>query len=158
MTQLPRSARRVQDAASHLGLDIAVVEMPESTRTAQEAAEACGCELGQIVKSLIFQGADTKQPLLLLVSGTNRVNEAKMVDVLGEPLTRPDADYVREVTGFAIGGVPPFGHASPVATYIDTDLLNHERIWAAAGTPKCLFSVDPQALQSSTAAKVIDVV
>lgn len=157
MTELPRSARRVQDKASQLDLTIEVVEMPESTRTAQEAADACGCELGQIVKSLIFQGADTKTPYLLLVSGTNRVNETKMVGILGEPLARPDADYVRDLTGFAIGGVPPFGHASPVATYMDTDLLDHNQIWAAAGTPKCLFSVDPQALRSATAATVIDV-
>ncbi len=157
MTQLPRSARRVQDAASELDLQIEILEMPESTRTAKEAADACGCELGQIVKSLIFQGADTQTPYLLLVSGINRVNEAKMVGVLGEQLARPDADYVREVTGFAIGGVAPFGHASPVATYMDTDLLQHRQIWAAAGTPKCLFSVDPQALKTATAATVVDV-
>ncbi len=158
MTELPRSARRVQDCAAQLGLDIAVLEMPDSTRTAQEAADACGCELGQIVKSLIFQGAQTEKPYLLLVSGTNRVNEAKMADVLGEPLARPNADYVREVTGFAIGGVPPFGHTSDLATFMDTALLGHARIWAAAGTPKCLFSVDPEALRSATGSTVVDVV
>jgi prolyl-tRNA editing enzyme YbaK/EbsC (Cys-tRNA(Pro) deacylase) len=157
MTELPRSAQRVRESAIQLGLDIAVLEMPASTRTAQEAADACGCALGQIVKSLIFQGADTKTPCLLLVSGVNRVNETSMADLIGEVLARPDADYVRELTGFAIGGVPPFGHASTLTTYMDTALLGHARIWAAAGTPKCLFSVNPEALRSATGATVIDV-
>ena len=156
MTDLPRSARRVQDSAAQLDLDIAVMEMPDSTRTAQEAADACGCRLGQIVKSLIFQGAESGAPYLLLVSGSNRVDEKKVAATFGEGLRRPDADYVRELTGYAIGGVPPFGHATAVQTFIDRDLLGHDVIWAAAGTPKCLFSVAPEALEVATGAQVID--
>lgn len=157
MQTLPRSAQRVQDSADHLGLDISVREMPESTRTAQEAADACGCLIGQIVKSLIFQGADTAKAYLLLVSGANRVDQAKMATEIGEALTRPEADFVRTVTGYAIGGVPPFGHAETLETFIDTDLLNHNQVWAAAGTPKCLFSVSPQALQHAIGARIISV-
>lgn len=157
MNALPRSAQRVQDSAHHLGLEISVVEMPDSTRTAQEAADACGCQLGQIVKSLVFQGADSGKAYLLLVSGVNRVDQAKMATEIGEALTRPEADFVRAVTGYAIGGVPPFGHAQELATYMDLDLLDHDRVWAAAGTPKCLFSVSPQALQTAIGAPVIPV-
>ena len=157
MNDLPRSAQRVQDAAATLGLEIAVMEMPDSTRTAEEAAAACNCDVAQIVKSLIFQGATTETPYLLLVSGANRVNEAGVAGELGEKLKRPQADFVREVTGFAIGGVPPFGHKSAVATYMDRDLLKFDRVWAAAGTPKCLFSVDPDALKQATGTAVISV-
>lgn len=157
MQTLPRSAQRVQDSADRFGLEISVVEMPDSTRTAQEAADACGCELGQIVKSLIFRGADTGRTYLLLVSGVNRVDQAKMATEIGEALARPEADFVREVTGYAIGGVPPFGHAQPIDTFMDTDLLAHAQVWAAAGTPKCLFAVSPQALQNAIGARVISV-
>ena len=157
MSDLPRSAVRVQDAANTLGLDITVVEMPESTRTAEEAATACACELGQIVKSLIFRGATSQKPYLLLVSGTNRVDETKVAEELGESLERPGADFVRETTGFAIGGVPPFGHAQPLDCYMDRDLTAHDVVWAAAGNPKCLFSVDPNALAETTGARVIAV-
>ena len=157
MQDLPKSARRVQDSADRLGLDIRVVEMPDSTRTAEEAAAACGCALGQIVKSLIFQGADTATPYLLLVSGTNRVDQDRMATEIGEALTRPQADFVRTVTGFAIGGIPPFGHAQELATFMDADLLAHDEVWAAAGTPKCLFSVSPKALQAAIDVRVIAV-
>lgn len=157
MSELPRSAQRVQDAANMLGLEIDVMEMPDSTRTADEAAAACGCDVAQIVKSLIFQGAESGTPYLLLVSGANRVNEAGVAGELGEKLKRPQADFVREITGFAIGGVPPFGHKTAVATYMDRDLLEFDRVWAAAGTPKCLFCVDPDALKDAAGTKVISV-
>lgn len=155
MTQLPRSAQRVQDAATELKLEISVLEMPDSTRTAEDAAVACGCDVAQIVKSLVFKGSDTETPYLLLVSGANRVNEAKMASQIGETLKRPQADYVRDLTGYAIGGVPPFGHASPLATFMDQDLLVFDRVWAAAGTPKCLFSVEPNALKAAINTPVI---
>lgn len=155
MANLPRSAQRVQDAATLLNLDISVLEMPDSTRTAEEAAAACGCDVAQIVKSLIFQGSETATPYLLLVSGANRVNEARMTSEIGEALKRPQADYVRELTGYAIGGVPPFGHAAPLATFMDQDLLAFDRVWAAAGTPKCLFSVEPNALKAAIGTRVI---
>lgn len=131
--------------------------MPESTRTAEEAALACGCIVAQIVKSLLFRGATSGKPVLLLVSGKNRVDEKAVAADLGEALTRPDAAFVREITGFAIGGVPPFAHATPMATYMDRDLLAYDRVFAAAGTPRTIFSAAPAALQTATGATLIDV-
>src|SRR5688572_29789661 len=118
MQSLPPSALKVQAAAQQLGLSIDLREMSQSTRTAEEAAAACGVGVGQIVKSLVFTGAATGEPYLLLVSGSNRVNEKGVAAHLGEALKRPDADSVRELTGFAVGGIPPFGHATPLPTFI----------------------------------------
>jgi prolyl-tRNA editing enzyme YbaK/EbsC (Cys-tRNA(Pro) deacylase) len=157
MTTLPAAAARVAAAAEALGLAVSVRVMPDSTRTAAEAAAACGCAVGQIVKSLVFQGKDTGRPILLLVSGANRVNEKGVAVVLGEQLVRPDADFVRSVTGFAIGGIPPLGHATPLATWIDRDLLQYPVVWAAAGTPNAVFSVDPGRLGDAVAATVLSV-
>jgi prolyl-tRNA editing enzyme YbaK/EbsC (Cys-tRNA(Pro) deacylase) len=157
MNELPPSARKVHDAAAALGLDITVREMPDSTRTAEKAAAAVGVTVGQIVKSLVFMGATSGKPYLLLVAGTNRVNEAGVARHLGEGLKRPDADAVRALTGFAIGGIPPFGHDTPLATYIDGDLLQYDIVWAAAGTPKAVFSAAPGKLKDATQAIVIDV-
>lgn len=157
MSELPPSAQKVHDAAAALGLDIAVREMPDSTRTAEKAAAAVGVTVGQIVKSLVFMGATSGKPYLLLVSGTNRVNEAGVAAHLGEALRRPDADAVRALTGFAIGGIPPFGHDTSLATYIDGDLLQYDIVWAAAGTPKAVFSAAPSKLKDATKAIVIDV-
>ena len=115
--------------------------MPQSTRTAEEAAAACGCSVGQIVKSLVFRGAQSGKPYLLLVSGANRVDEKAVAAHLGEALKRPDADYVRGVTGFAIGGIPPLGHDTPLATFMDETLLTYDTVWAAAGTADAVFPV-----------------
>lgn len=155
--ELTASAARVQAAAVAAGLDIRVVEMPASTRTAAEAAAACGCDVAQIVKSLVFLGNSTGKPYLLLVSGPNRVDETAMARHLGEPLQRADADTVRAVTGFAIGGVAPLGHPVPLATAIDEDLLRFDVVWAAAGTPRAVFSVAPRALAEVTNARVLRV-
>ncbi len=157
MSELPPSAQKVHDAAAALGLDITVREMPDSTRTAEKAAAAVGVTVGQIVKSLVFMGAASGKPYLLLVSGTNRVNEAGVAAHLGEALRRPDADAVRALTGFAIGGIPPFGHDTPLVTYIDGDLLQYDIVWAAAGTPKAVFSAAPGKLKDATKAIEIDV-
>ena len=157
MSELPTSAQKVQDAAAELGLEIAVREMTAPTRTAEEAAAACGVTVGQIVKSLVFSGADSGKPYLLLVSGANRVNEKGVAAHLGERLKRPDADAVRALTGYAIGGIPPFGHATPLATYMDCDLLQYDVIWAAAGTPKAVFCTEPGKLREATQAIAIDV-
>jgi prolyl-tRNA editing enzyme YbaK/EbsC (Cys-tRNA(Pro) deacylase) len=157
MTELPASARKVQDAAQALGLEVVVRVMTEPTRTAEEAASACGVTVGQIVKSLVFLGSESRKPYLLLVSGTNRVNEKGVARHLGEKLTRPDADAVRTLTGYAIGGIPPFGHDTPLATYVDADLLQYDVVWAAAGTPKAVFRVAPAQLRDATQATVIDV-
>src|SRR5689334_12146203 len=131
--------------------------MDAPTRTAEEAAAACGVTVGQIVKSLVFSGATSGKPYLLLVSGTNRVNEKGVAAHLGEKLKRADVDYVRELTGYAIGGIPPFGHATPLATYMDRDLLQYDVVWAAAGTPKAVFRVEPKALCEAVRAVVIEV-
>ncbi|MCW2305704.1 YbaK/EbsC family protein [Rhodobium gokarnense] len=157
MTELPKSAQLVSEAAANAGLDVTVMEMPASTRTAEEAAAACNCTVAQIVKSLVFRGKTSKKPYLFLVSGANRVNEKGVAKHLGEALTRPDADDVRALTGFAIGGIPPLGHATPLQTFIDTDLLGFDVVWAAAGTPKCVFSCDPNALVDAVGATPIDV-
>jgi prolyl-tRNA editing enzyme YbaK/EbsC (Cys-tRNA(Pro) deacylase) len=154
---LPASAVRVAEAAAAAGLDAHIVEMAETTRTAEEAARACGCAPAQIVKSLIFRGRTSAKPYLLLVSGRNRVDETKVAGIVGESLTRPDADYVRGLTGFAIGGVPPLGHATPLQTFIDTDLLAFAEVWAAAGTPRCVMKLDPNSLKAATGAIEISV-
>ena len=155
---LPDSTAKVQSTAARLGLDVTVREMPASTRTAEEAATACGVTVGQIVKSLVFLGAQTGKPYLLLVSGTNRVNESGVATHLGEGVKRPDGRSVRDLTGFAIGGIPPFGHDVPLATYMDQDLLQYDVVWAAAGTPKAVFSADPKKLRDAVNATVISVV
>jgi len=157
MSELPASAKKVQDAAHALGLVIAVREMVESTRTAEEAAAACGVTVGQIVKSLVFVGSESGRPYLLLVSGANRVNEKDVARHLGEKLKRPDADAVRALTGYAIGGIPPFGHDTAMATYMDVDLTQYDVIWAAAGTPKAVFAVAPEKLREAARAVVIEV-
>jgi len=154
VNDLPESAARVAAAARRLGLDVTVREMPASTRTAEEAAAACGCATAQIAKSLIFRGKKTGTPWLFLVSGANRVNEKRMVEVIGEPVVRVNADDVRALTGYAIGGVPPFGHATPLATVMDEDLFAHATIWAAAGTPFAVFATTPRALAEAVSAKI----
>jgi prolyl-tRNA editing enzyme YbaK/EbsC (Cys-tRNA(Pro) deacylase) len=157
MTDLPPQAHRVQTAANELGLSVEVRLMPKSTRTAEEAAAAVGCKVGQIVKSLIFKGKKSESPYLLLVSGTNRVNEHSVEHVIGEAVVRPDADFVRDATGFAIGGIPPLGHPRQLKTFLDEDLLQYETVWAAAGTPNAVFEVDPEALRLAVSAHVIKV-
>lgn len=154
---LSSSAQKVQAAADRLGLSIHVRQMPHSTRTAEEAAAACGCEVGQIVKSLVFAGAESGRPYLLLVSGANRVDQDGVARAIGETLVRPDAAQVRAWTGYAIGGIPPFGHDTPLETFMDRDLLPHETVWAAAGTPNAVFSVDPKALAAAVKARTIAV-
>src|SRR5258708_30326268 len=139
MSELPPSAQKVHNAAAGLGLDITVREMPDSTRTAEKAAAAVGVTVGQIVKSLVFMGATSGKPYLLLVSGTNRVNEAGVAAHLGEELKRPDSHAVRTLTGFAIGGIPPFCHDTPLATYIGGGLLQYDFLCPAAVKPQPVF-------------------
>lgn len=157
MTALPPSAQRVQDALAALGSGAEVREMPASTRTAAEAAAACGCPEGAIVKSLVFRGAETGQGILVLTSGTNRVHEKRLGRQLGEKLARADADFVRAATGYAIGGVPPLGHATPMRVVMDRDLEDFARIWAAAGTPSAVFPTTPAELLRLTGAEALTV-
>lgn len=154
---LSPSAQRVQDALRSLGFAYEVIEFAQTTRTAGEAAAAVGCTVAQIAKSLVFKGRGSGRPLLVIASGANRVNEKAMRDLIGEPIERPDADFVRQQTGFVIGGVPPIGHAAPLAVYIDEDLLQYDVIWAAAGTPNAVFSLAPADLLRMTGGQAIKV-
>ena len=147
MQPLSPSAQKIQNLLTSLGYDYSVVEHAESTRTAQEAADRAGCELGQIVKSLIFRGKVSGKPILVLTSGANRVDEKRISEYAGESISRADADFVRSITGFAIGGVPPIGHNEKMETYLDEDLQNYLVIWAAAGTPNAIFELTPTDLQ-----------
>ena len=151
---LSPSAQRVQDALAAADLTLNVVELPQSTRTAPEAAAAVGATLGQIVKSILFRAPQSDRPVLVLTSGANRVDERLVAALLGEPLAKADADFVRARTGFAIGGVPPVGHLEPIPTFIDEDLLTHAEIWAAAGTPNALFHLPPADLLRATQGQV----
>lgn len=154
---LSPSAQRVQNALAERGFDFRVLELPSSTRTAVEAAETIGCTVAQIVKSLVFRTRETQRPVLVLASGVNRVNEKKLAARVGEKLEKADAGFVRDVTGFAIGGIPPVGHAQAVDTYIDEDLLRFEELWAAAGTPNAVFCLTSEQLVSLTAGQVTTV-
>jgi prolyl-tRNA editing enzyme YbaK/EbsC (Cys-tRNA(Pro) deacylase) len=116
-----------------------------------------GCQLGQIVKSLVFKGKRSERPILVIASGTNRVNERAIEVLIGEPLGKADADFVRQRTGFSIGGVPPVGHTEPLLTFVDQDLLAFDEIWAAAGTPNAVFRLTPQDLARMTGGQVIKI-
>jgi prolyl-tRNA editing enzyme YbaK/EbsC (Cys-tRNA(Pro) deacylase) len=157
MTTLSPSAQKIQDALHSLGYNYTVIEHTESTRTAQEAAERAGCALGQIVKSLIFRGKESGKPIIVLTSGANRVDEKRISGYAGEGIGKADADFVRAVTGFVIGGVPPLGHVQKIETYMDEDFLQYETIWAAAGTPNAIFELKTSDLQKMTDAKVVRV-
>jgi prolyl-tRNA editing enzyme YbaK/EbsC (Cys-tRNA(Pro) deacylase) len=156
-TRLSPSAQKVQDTLTALGYAFTVLETDVHTRTAQQAAELVGCQLAQIVKSLIFKGAETGKPILVLTSGANRADEALISSYSGGPIIRADPDFVREVTGFAIGGVPPLAHTQPMETYLDEDLMMFDSIWAAGGTPNSLFELTPTALHKMTNGKVVRV-
>ena len=133
-----------------------VRSFPEGTRTAVDAAAAVGCDVGQIVKSLVFR-RESGAAVLVVASGSNRVDEAKVARLLGEPIGKADAGFVREQTGFAIGGVPPAGHATRIETVVDEDLLRYEEVWAAAGTPRDVFCTTPRELVAMTGGRVADV-
>lgn len=157
MTQLSPSAQKIQNLLTSLGYNYTVIEHAESTRTAQEAADRAGCELGQIVKSLIFRGKTSGKSILVLTSGANRVDEKRISEYAGESISRADADFVRTVTGFAIGGVPPIGHTQKMETYLDEDFLKYQVIWAAAGTPNAIFELKTEDLQKMTGGKIVGV-
>lgn len=158
MTKLrSSSARAVQDALAAKGVELKVVELPQSTRTAAEAAAAIGCTVGQIAKSLIFRRTNTDEPVLVIASGTNRVDESKVTEVVAEPIGKADATFVRKHTGFVIGGVPPVGHRKTLRTLIDHDLLQYDEIWAAAGTPNAVFQLTPAELLEITDGELCEV-
>ncbi|HEY8416943.1 MAG TPA: YbaK/EbsC family protein [Limnochordales bacterium] len=144
---------RVRAALQEKGVNTQIVEFEQSTRTAQEAAEAIGTSVGQIVKSLVFVAGG--QPFLALVSGANQADTDKLGALMGAPVERADARTVREATGFAIGGVPPVGHTTPLVTFIDEDLLQYDEVYAAAGTPHAIFRITPAELVRITGGRVV---
>jgi Cys-tRNA(Pro) deacylase len=151
------SAQKVADAARALGLSVEVVEFEETTRTAQDAAHAIGCQVAQIVKSLLF--VVDGQPVMALVSGVNRLDERKLAALRGvgrKQVERADADTAKAATGFSIGGVPPFGHTSRLPVYVDEDLTHFDVVWAAAGTPFAVFAIAPEELVRASQATVAD--
>ena len=155
--ELPAACMKVAAAARELGTGIDIRVMASSTRTAEEAAASLGSSVAQIVKSLIFRKPATGEAVLFLVSGPNRLDEKLVSAALGIAIARADADFVREKTGFAIGGVPPFGHATPMACFMDEDLMTHETVYAAAGTPLSIFAIPPAELARVTSARVMAV-
>lgn len=154
---LSKSAQIVQNALTEKGLAFNVIELSASTRTANEAAATIGCDVAQIIKSLVFHTVETNKPLLVLASGVNRVNEKTIEKYVGEKIRKADANFTRDVTGFAIGGVPPVGHKQTLITFIDEDLLKFEELWAAAGTPNAVFNLQSKNIASLTGGKIISI-
>ena len=153
---LSASARKVQDAIDARGFAYRVIELDQPVRTAADAARAVGCEPAQIAKSIVFRAA-SGAGVLVITSGANRVNETRIAELLGEPIGRATPDFVREATGFAIGGIPPLGHATALATFVDEDLLKLPAIWAAAGHPNALFELAPADLPALSGGRVVKV-
>ena len=155
MSEEHPNVERVVADARRLGLDIDVVEYPDGTRTAVDAAAAVGCDVAQIVKSLVFELDG--EPCLALVAGDRRLDPARLAEALGgDRVGRADADAVRAATGFPIGGVPPIAHATQLPVALDRSLLDHELVWAAAGTPRHVFAVRPSALFEAVGGTVAD--
>ncbi len=152
---LKPAAQRVQETLHARGLDVEVIEFAESTRTSADAAAAIGCTVAQIAKSLVFTAGGA--PVLVIASGANRVDTKKLAEVAGGKVDRAGAETVRQATGFAIGGVPPVGHATPLPIFIDRDLLGHARIYGAAGTPNAVFPLTPGELVRITGGRVVDI-
>lgn len=148
---------RFQQKLHDLGYDKEVKQLPQSTRTAKEAAEAIGCDVAQIAKSIIFRVKETDDPLLVVASGKNRIDEAIVTTHIGKEIGNADADFVRSRTGYAIGGVPPVGHVQKITTLIDEDLFQYETIWAAAGHPMAVFPLTADDLVKMTGGQVVSV-
>jgi prolyl-tRNA editing enzyme YbaK/EbsC (Cys-tRNA(Pro) deacylase) len=157
MAELPASAQRVQEALAARGVETSIVFLERAARTAADAAAAVGCRVDQIAKSLVFRLAASGRPLLVIASGAHRVDEARVADLVGEPLGKADAEFVRTHTGFAIGGVAPVAHPAPLTTLIDEHLLKWDRVWAAAGHPHTVFPLAPADLVRITGGRVVAV-
>jgi len=153
---MSKSLSRVRGHIEALGLETEIIEMPSSTRSAAEAASSVGCELDQIVKSILFLGMETNRLVLFLTAGGNRIDPDAAGQCAGQSLGRADADRIRQETGFAIGGVSPFGHLAPIQSFLDPRLMEFDLVWAAAGTPRHVFSLRPQDLLQATGADLAD--
>ncbi len=151
------SVARVREALAGFGLAAEIREFDASTRTSAEAAAAIGCDVAQIAKSLVFRAKSANRPVLVIASGSNRVDEKKLEAALGDKIGRADPDFVRAATGFAIGGVAPVGHTGPVQIFIDADLRQYQEIWAAAGSSNAVFRLTPADLERITGGRVIAV-
>ncbi len=147
---------RVKDALTRQGENIEILILEQSTHTAQQAADALQCHVAQIVKSLIFKTSKSEKPVLALVSGDKRLDSKKLARLIGEKLGKADADFVKQKTGFSIGGVAPIGSLEALPVYMDQSLLTHQYVWAAAGHPKSIFKIDPKRLAEITSAMVSD--
>jgi prolyl-tRNA editing enzyme YbaK/EbsC (Cys-tRNA(Pro) deacylase) len=156
IAELPESAQRVAGLLVELGHDRPVVMLPATGKTSAEAAAGLGCSVAEIAKSIIFRRVEDDVPVLVIASGSNRVDEAKVAARVGA-LGKADARFVREKTGYAIGGVCPIGHAVPPVMLLDQDLFRYDSLWAAAGHPHAVFNLTPQQLQQMTGAEVADV-
>jgi prolyl-tRNA editing enzyme YbaK/EbsC (Cys-tRNA(Pro) deacylase) len=152
---LKPAVQRVHDALVARGIEPRIVEFPASTRTAVEAAAAIGTTVERIVKSLAFAAGD--RTIVVLASGANRVDTARLGELVGQQITRADAERVRQETGYAIGGVPPLGYSRPLPVYVDRDLLQFDEVWAAAGTPNAVFPIVPSELVRVSEGSVVDV-
>ncbi|QYJ15262.1 hypothetical protein Rxycam_01077 [Rubrobacter xylanophilus DSM 9941] len=148
---------RVRQALEARGFRHRIVELEKTARSAAEAAEALSCEVGQIVKSLVFRGSRTGRPVLVVASGANRVDERQVGELLGEPVEKADAAFVKEKTGFSIGGVPPLGHVEEPVALVDEDLMRYGKVWAAAGHTHAVFSLHPRELVEMTGGRVAQV-
>ena len=157
MTDLGPSVRRVQEALAAAGGGHTVVALEQSARTSAQAASAVGCKVDQIAKSLVFRGEQSQRAVLVITSGGNRVDERKVAGLIAEPVGRANADFVRQRTGFAIGGVAPIAHAEPLTILIDEDLMRWPEIWAAAGHPNTVFKLTPDDLVRMTGGRVAEV-
>lgn len=157
MTTLHKNAQIVQELLKEKGYDNEVKELPDSTRTAQEAADALGCDVEQIAKSIVFKLREADQALLVIASGSNRIHEKRVGKIIGDALGKADATFVREATGYPIGGVSPVVQNPNVRVLIDEDILQYDSIWGAAGHPKAVFNMTPDELVSLTGGEVVSV-
>ncbi len=155
MAKKAKGPARVRAALDALSLDCEILTLPDSTRTAAEAAAAIGCSVGEIAKSLVFRAGD--RAVVAVLSGDSRLDPGKLADALGEEVGRADAGFVRAATGFAIGGVPPLGHAAPVPVFMDRGLFRFDRVWAAAGSPFSVFAITPALLHRAAGATIADI-
>ena len=155
--KLSAPAQRIQDHLRSRGFAHQVIECAKPTRSAAEAAKAVGCRVAQIAKSVVFRAMPSGRPVMVVTSGANRVDEKKVEALIGEELGRANTEFVRLTTGFAIGGVPPLGHAQPLTVFIDEDLMAQAKIWAAGGSPNALFALTPAELVQMTGGRIADV-
>lgn len=155
--ELPPSVQKVQRALHAAGVEAGIVMLADAARTSQQAADALGIEIGQIAKSLVFRARDSGRAVLIIASGARRVDERKVAQLIGEKIERAAPEFVRERTGYAIGGIPPLGHATPLLVLLDRSLEGYETVWGAAGHPHSVFPIAPAVLFRIAGGRVEDV-